>query len=562
MAEKVDFVTLEGWTAAKRKEELLKWGLSIGGNRNAQINRLYKELERQHAKHMMTSTFMPTRSLLTADLVNLDRFASSSSSSAISSLPVSASRGKRYCLVCRKFDGKVLEDGTKLSLHRFPDGGMKEKNKLRQSWFKSLKLFRSDFPDNPKSHHRVCDDHFVGGYQPGAIPTKFTKQDEKTPRRALVRCVLPDPKPIITSYMTTVEIGEHQEQPELEQSSAFVEMKDVGIQVGPSLSAKYVDSSCQARLPFLSPEDLRHKGDEKTKFYTGFVSFGMFMYMFQLFLRHGADRLNYWDGANSLKPKPYQSSNVMKPGPKRQLRPIEEFLMLCMKLRLNLLHETLADLFGVSTSTVSRILNTWVNFCYDHSLSLVSWPSLEKIIQCLPPHFRDYPNCSIIVDCTEVFIEKPSSLTAQWQTWSEYKHHNTVKILIGVTPNGMVNFVSRLWGGRASDRHITQHDNFLPKLQPNTTIMADKGFTIEDLLPTSVGLNMPPRIPGQRQMTDTEVFQTTGIATPRIVCEMKMEQAKNYRIISCVMPLSEAHLAGQMIFLCFAWTNFQPPLLK
>ena len=102
----------------------------------------------------------------------------------------------------------------------------------------------------------------------------------------------------------------------------------------------------------------------------------------------------------------------------------------------------------------------------------------------------------------------------------------------------------------------------MAKLQPNITIMADKGFTIEDLLPTSVALNMPPRIPGKRQMTDNEVFQTTGIASPRIVCEMKMEQAKNYRIISRVIPLSEAHLAEQMIFLCCAWTNFQPPLLK
>ena len=63
-------------------------------------------------------------------------------------------------------------------------------------------------------------------------------------------------------------------------------------------------------------------------------------------------------------------------------------------------------------------------------------------------------------------------------------------------------------------------------------------------------------------MTADEVFKTVGIATPRIVCEMKMEQAKNYRVISGVIPLSEAHLAEQMIFLCFAWTNFQPPLLK
>ncbi len=117
-------------------------------------------------------------------------------------------------------------------------------------------------------------------------------------------------------------------------------------------------------------------------------------------------------------------------------------------------------------------------------------------------------------------------------------------------------------GGKASDQHITQHDSFLPRLEPNTTVMADKGFTIEDLLPPSVGLNMPPRIPGQRQMTDNEVFQTTGITTPRIVCKMKMEQAKNYRIISGVILLSEARLAEQMIFLCFAWTNVQPPLLE
>lgn len=156
MAEKVDLATLEGWTAAKRNEELVRWGLSIGGNRNAQINRLYKELERQHAKHLMSSTFMPTRSLLTADHINLDPATSSSSSSAFSSPPASASRGKRYCLVCRKFDGKVLEDGTKVSLHRFPDGISEEKKRLRQSWIKSLKLFRSDFPDNPLSHHRVC----------------------------------------------------------------------------------------------------------------------------------------------------------------------------------------------------------------------------------------------------------------------------------------------------------------------------------------------------------------------------------------------------------------------
>ena len=481
--------------------------------------------------------------------------------------------GLRYCFVCHDYGGKVLADGSCLSLHRFPSGQSDEKQDLRRQWIKSLKLYRKDFPDDPQPHHRVCDQHFVGGYSKDKVPTVFTKkQDNKFPRRIIKKSLssfseadhqTSDASNNESTFSMLFDeapqsIQKDQDPPQTEEPKT----RDIGIQVGSPLSAKFTNTACQAKMPFLAPEDLKHQSDEKTRFYTGFITFGMFMYMFNLFVAHGAQKLNYWDGEHSLKEKDYQNCSKKKPGPKRTLRPIDEFLMLCMKLRLNLLHETLGDLFSVSTSTVSRILNTWVNFCYDHSLSLVTMPTIEKIMQCLPPHFRDYPRCSIVLDCTEVFIEKPSSLSAQWQTWSEYKHHNTVKILIGVTPNGMVNFVSRLWGGRASDRHITQHDNLLPQLQPNTTIMADKGFTVEDLLPTDIGLNMPPRIPGQRQMTDAEVFQTTGIATPRIVCEMKMEQAKNYRIISGVIPLTEAHLAEQMIFLCFAWTNFQPPLLK
>ena len=74
--------------------------------------------------------------------------------------------------------------------------------------------------------------------------------------------------------------------------------------------------------------------------------------------------------------------------------------------------------------------------------------------------------------------------------------------------------------------------------------MADKGFAVEDLL------NMPPRIPSYRQMTTNEFFQTQGIASARIVVEMKMEQFKNYKILSGTLPLSEAHLSEQMAFFC------------
>jgi len=59
---------------------------------------------------------------------------------------------------------------------------------------------------------------------------------------------------------------------------------------------------------------------------------------------------------------------------------------------------------------------------------------------------------AIIIDCFEVFIERPSNLKARAITWSNYKYHNTVKILLGIIPQGVVSFVSKSWGGRISNK--------------------------------------------------------------------------------------------------------------
>jgi hypothetical protein len=39
---------------------------------------------------------------------------------------------------------------------------------------------------------------------------------------------------------------------------------------------------------------------------------------------------------------------------------------------------------------------------------------------------------AVIVDCFEIFIDRPSNLMARAQTWSSYKHHNTAKYMIGI----------------------------------------------------------------------------------------------------------------------------------
>ena len=46
---------------------------------------------------------------------------------------------------------------------------------------------------------------------------------------------------------------------------------------------------------------------------------------------------------------------------------------------------------------------------------------------------------AIIIDCFELFIECLTNHLVRAQTFSSYKHHNTIKVLIGITPQGNKN---------------------------------------------------------------------------------------------------------------------------
>ena len=80
---------------------------------------------------------------------------------------------------------------------------------------------------------------------------------------------------------------------------------------------------------------------------------------------------------------------------------------------------------------------------------MVVWPPKESIREHLPEIFlkSDYGKCRLIIDCAEVLIERPKSLPAQVATWSHYKHHNTFKFLVGITPTGFMSFLSSCYGG-------------------------------------------------------------------------------------------------------------------
>ena len=102
----------------------------------------------------------------------------------------------------------------------------------------------------------------------------------------------------------------------------------------------------------------------------------------------------------------------------------------------------------------------------------------------MPADFKDkYPSTRDIIDCTEIRCQRPKGL----------RLNTTLKGLVGISPGAAITFISQLYTGHISDREIVTRSRFLNlPFDREDSVMADKGFTVEDLLPLGVSLSIPP----------------------------------------------------------------------
>lgn len=106
--------------------------------------------------------------------------------------------------------------------------------------------------------------------------------------------------------------------------------------------------------------------------------------------------------------------------------------------------------------------------------------------------------------------------------------------------------MSDAWGRKTSDRQIVIDSGILNLLEPGDNIMADKGFTIRDILQEKgCTLNISPFYT-KGQFTVDEIFYTQEIAKVRIHVERSIGRIKCFHIFDGVMPLSLAPLLNQM----------------
>ena len=520
------------------------------------------------------------------------------------------SKKKRFGDHCSAFDCNHKRSDQNCSFLSFPSNA-----EWKKKWVVAMGRLHVEEdgkvnPDKlwePKDHHRLCTCHFSEPPDPRKrkagwnhrIPDLCRPEPRKEAARGLAkartdRMEARTLKSTVVQSSTPVDYECVQnEAPELEPDQQAVPLEYRHVEVmhdyqGTKRSGRLAEALDELRAKYPETEELfrdydSSKGkaeefdsmleknqilclstvksnDSLFKFYTNLPSYEVFYDLYQ-YLEPLARDMQY---VQQLGKEHHSVKKNLKPGKKRAMTTEEEMFLTLVRLRLGLPSQDLATRFGIAESTFSNIFNTWTILLSRELEKICSMPSTEKTAEIGAPCFDNFPGTRVVLDCTEVFSQTPQSLTAHKHIHSNYKHHSTVKFLVGMSPSGAIVYVSQMWGGHASDKKITQEaSDLLDSLDPGNKVMVDKGFRIEEDLPSGVKLIIPAfKSRGQSQFTREQLEYSEKIAMARIHVERAMRAIKEYRLLEFEVKLAMINNYEHIFKACAFLVNFEDPFLK
>ena len=162
----------------------------------------------------------------------------------------------------------------------------------------------------------------------------------------------------------------------------------------------------------------------------------------------------------------------------------EEFLICLIKLKMNYLFQDIAYHLNVSVVTVEESFHRTLDLLYIKLKYLVKWPSRENLKKSMHQSFKNdfRQKVVVVMDCFELFTERLSSAgNKEYTYYSNYRHIQSIKYLIGIAPPGVVTFISEgSMGGKTSDQQLIGKSGVMKNLLPGDIVMVDRGFNSED----------------------------------------------------------------------------------
>ena len=103
----------------------------------------------------------------------------------------------------------------------------------------------------------------------------------------------------------------------------------------------------------------------------------------------------------------------------------------------------------------------------------VSFPSRSVLQEKMPKIFKKlYPKTVVIIDAVEFHMQSPSALDLNAACYSSYKGIATMKGLVGISPLGVVSFLSDLSTGSISEKEPTKASGLYKLLSPGYDVIS------------------------------------------------------------------------------------------
>lgn len=241
----------------------------------------------------------------------------------------------------------------------------------------------------------------------------------------------------------------------------------------------------------------------------------------------------------------------------------DRIILVFMKLKMALKLNVLSFLFKISPSMCKKTFVEYIGYLANILKTCIHWPSFEECQQNMPICFSSFRKVRIVLDCLEIPIEKPKCLCCRIRTYSHYKGKQTIKIMTGVSPAGLITFVSKSYGGRTSDKAIFTQSNLVNQLQPNQdSIMVDKGFLIDQLCNEHfIKLIRPHFLRNKKQFTENESKENVLISKARVHIERVNQRIRIFNILNIPLPNTLIPLINDIMLIICGMVNLQNPVL-
>jgi hypothetical protein len=221
-------------------------------------------------------------------------------------------------------------------------------------------------------------------------------------------------------------------------------------------------------------------------------------------------------------------------GPHFDLDPRNQFLLTVVWLRLYPIHEVLAYLFGVSDSTVSRVIARVLPLMEASGKDTMRMPDPgRKRRRSLDALLSDTPDLVVVIDTFEQPIQRPQDRKVADTFYSGKKKRHTLKSQVAVDEEtGHIVDIPESTRGPTADIKVLEESGLLTRLPPGVGAIGDLAYVgIDKLHPGGLGA-APRKKPRGKERPAEDVEYNRAFSRRRIVVEHTIGRMRRYQSIT------------------------------